>query len=202
VGGIPMLATALVVLAAVPASFQYGLWDSNSQDRCRRLELLLLTRLGARDYWEAAAAAAWRRGRGYFAVALLLWLAAVGAGRVGVLQATAAAATGVLLWALYFAIGFRAFSRGLQANGLGLALTLGLPLAAVLCWRAGWPGLGAIVPPGGVYAAVAGGAGLGWFFGSILAGALTLAVTRLALASCDRDLRAWYDRHHGRKVLD
>src|SRR5262249_2523846 len=32
-GGIPVLATALVILAAVPASFQYGLWDSNSQDR-------------------------------------------------------------------------------------------------------------------------------------------------------------------------
>jgi hypothetical protein len=36
-GGVPGLATALVVLAAVPAAFQYGLWDSNTQDRCRRL---------------------------------------------------------------------------------------------------------------------------------------------------------------------
>ena len=63
-GGIPVLATALVVLAAVPAAFQYGLWDSNTPDRCRRLELLLLTGLTARDYWEAAAAAAWRRGAG------------------------------------------------------------------------------------------------------------------------------------------
>ena len=59
-GGIPALATALVGLAAVPAAFQYGLWDSNRQDRCRRLELLLLTGLTARDYWEAATAAAWR----------------------------------------------------------------------------------------------------------------------------------------------
>ena len=71
-GGVPVWATALVVLAAVPAAFQYGLWDSNLQERCRRLEVLLVTRLSAFDYWHAAAAAAWRRGRGYFAVALLL----------------------------------------------------------------------------------------------------------------------------------
>jgi hypothetical protein len=67
--GLAGLATALVLLAAVPAAFQYGLWDANVQDRCRRLELLLLTRLGPGDYWDAAAAAAWKRGRGYFGVA-------------------------------------------------------------------------------------------------------------------------------------
>ena len=44
-GGVPAMAAALVVLAAVPAAFQYGLWDSSAQDRCRRLELLLLTDL-------------------------------------------------------------------------------------------------------------------------------------------------------------
>ena len=77
-----MIATALMLLATVPAAFQYGLWDSSAQDRCRRLELLLLTRLDARDYWEAAAAAAWRRGRGYFAVAVLLWAAATAAASV------------------------------------------------------------------------------------------------------------------------
>src|SRR5262249_40192069 len=35
-GGIPAITTALVLLAAVPAAFQYGLWDSSTQDRCRR----------------------------------------------------------------------------------------------------------------------------------------------------------------------
>src|SRR5438445_684267 len=44
-GGVPMLTTALVVLAAVPAAYQYGLWDSNAQDRCRRLGLLLFAQL-------------------------------------------------------------------------------------------------------------------------------------------------------------
>src|SRR5262249_14731491 len=136
-GGIPGLAAALVVLAAVPAAFQYGLWDSNAHERCRRLELLLLTRLDARDYWKAAGAAAWRRGGGYFAVAVLLWLAGAVAGKIGPAQAGAALAAGVVLWGLYFTLGFRAFSRGLQANGLGLLLTVGLPLAAYGCYQAG-----------------------------------------------------------------
>jgi hypothetical protein len=38
-GGVPIVATALMLLAAVPAAFQYGLWDASVQDRCRRLEL-------------------------------------------------------------------------------------------------------------------------------------------------------------------
>ena len=46
-GGAPAVITGLVLLSAVPAAFQYGLWDSSDQDRCRRLELLLLTELGA-----------------------------------------------------------------------------------------------------------------------------------------------------------
>ena len=154
-GGPAGLACALVVLAAVPAAFQYGLWDSNAQDRCRRLELLLMTSLGARDYWEAAAAAAWRRGRGYFGVAVLLWVAAVVGGQAGLGQALAAAATGVLLWGLYFALGFRAFSRGLQANGLGMLLTLGLPLIAFGLYRCDWPGLATLFPPGSVYGVAA-----------------------------------------------
>src|SRR6185437_3846584 len=130
IGGIAGLTTGLVVLAAVPAAFQYGLWDSNAQDRCRRLELLLLTRLEARDYWEAAAAAAWRRGRGYLGVAVLLWMAAAIADRAPIAQVSVALASAVLLWSLYFALGFRAFSQGTQANGLGLLLTVGLPLTA------------------------------------------------------------------------
>ncbi|HZT81369.1 MAG TPA: hypothetical protein VFA26_14160, partial [Gemmataceae bacterium] len=200
-GGIPALAAALVVLAAVPAAFQYGLWDSSAQDRCRRLELLLLTRLGPRDYWDAAAAAAWRRGRGYFGVAALLWLAAVLAGKVAVLPALAALAAGVLLWAMYFALGFRAFTRGQQANGLGMALTLGLPLAAFACFQAGWPRLAALAPPGGVYGAAAGLAAPDWLPGALLAGGVALAVARHALARCDGELRRWYEQHHGRKVV-
>src|SRR5205823_5769883 len=97
-GGIPALAAGLAVLAAVPACFQYGLWDSSAQDRCRRLELLLLTDLSGRDYWDAASAAAWRRGRGYFAVAVILWLAAAVAGQATVAQVAGAVAAAVALW--------------------------------------------------------------------------------------------------------
>jgi hypothetical protein len=271
-GGIPAFATALVVLAAVPAAFQYGLWDSNSQDRCRRLELLLLTGLEARDYWQASTAAAWRRGRGYFFAAVALWLAAVisaawsaglqarqaanapevrpeypavlagsptvsfpsnlpwgalqlssqqsadghaprqgeatmweatwGAGRAKAVQMLAALAAGMILWGLSFALSFRAFSRGHQANGLGMVLTLGCPLLAVALDRAGWPALAALLPPGSVYQAAAGMATASWPLGPLLAGVLTLAVARTALAHGDADLRRWYDLHHGRKVLE
>jgi hypothetical protein len=200
-GGVPALATALVLLAAVPAAFQYGLWDSSTQDRCRRLELLLLTDLQPHDYWGAAAAAAWRRGRGYFIAALLLWAAALVGGRAPLSQLIAAVATSVLLWALYFALGFRAFARGAQANGLGLLLTVGLPLAAYALSRFAWALPGQWLPPGAVYSAGAGPTSLAWLIGPVLIAALTLTVARLSLRHCDAQLRRWYDENHGQKVM-
>jgi hypothetical protein len=200
-GGIPAVATALVLLAAVPAAFQYGLWDSSAQDRCRRLELLLLTRLQARDYWDAAAAAAWQRGRGYFFVALALWGAAVAAGQASVVQAAGALAAAVLLWCLYFVLGFRAFSRGMQANGLGLLLTLALPLVACFSERSDLGFLTPLFPPGSVYAAAARAPGLLWALGPALAAAVALVVGRIALARCETELRRWYEKHHGHKLM-
>jgi hypothetical protein len=201
-GGIPALATALVLLAAVPAAFQYGLWDSNGQDRCRRLELLLLTRLDARDYWHAAAAAAWRRGRGYFGIALVLWAAALGAGQLTLAQVLAALAAGVILWGLYFTLGFRAFAQGLQANGLGTLLTIGLPGLAYALSRAGWPGLADLLPPGSIYGPGAKPLEATWGIGPALAGLGALFLARFGISRCDGDLRAWYDGHHGRKLLN
>jgi hypothetical protein len=200
-GGLPVLAAGLVTLAAVPAAFQYGLWDANAQDRCRRLELLLLTDLKARDYWEAAAAAAWRRGRGYFAIATGMWLAAVLSGQAGIGQVLTALAAGVLLWSLYFALGFRAFSAGIQTNGLGLLLTVGMPLLAFVLARTSVSGLAVLTPPGSVY--YAGARPITWLavVGAALFAVVTLGITRHALAHCDRDLRKWYDRHHGSKVM-
>ncbi len=196
-GGVAGVTSGLVVLAAVPAAFQYGLWDSNAQDRCRRLELLLLTHLGPRDYWDAAAAAAWKRGRGYFAVALLLWGAAAVAGRLSAAQVAVAAAAGVLLWGLYFSLGFRAFSRGARANGLGMLLTVGLPLGAYVLGRSGLPALGDLLPPGGVFRAGAGGVSVA---GAVVAAGVSLAVARRSLRNCDAELRRWYDRHCGVKL--
>lgn len=191
-GGIPGLATALVVLAAVPAAFQYGLWDSNNQNRCRRLELLLLTQLDAYDYWDAAAAAAWHRGRGYFAVAVILWLSAAVAGKATVPQVAAALASGTILWSLYFVLGFRSFARGAQANGLGMLLTVGIPIVTFGLFHSRWPALGTLLPPGSVYAPVAGFPAIYWFWGPVLGGALTLALARRSLKTCDRQLRRWY----------
>jgi hypothetical protein len=199
-GGVAGLTTGLVVLAAVPAAFQYGLWDSNAQDRCRRLELLLLTRLEPLDYWAAASAAAWKRGRGYFAVALLLWGAAAVAGRLSAPQVAVAVAAGVLLWALYFTLGFRAFTSGARANGLGMLLTVGLPLSTFALARAGVPRLAELLPPGGMYRAASGGLDTAALAGMVLGAGVSVAFARRSLAECDAELRCWYDRHCGSKV--
>jgi hypothetical protein len=201
-GGIPALAAGLAVLAAVPACFQYGLWDSSAQDRCRRLELLLLTELAGRDYWDAASAAAWRRGRGYFAIAVVLWSAAAIAGRVTVLQALAASAAAVIVWGFSFVLGFRAFARGQQANGLGSLLTLGLPLLTVALAKAGWPGPAALTPPGSVCFALLTGPSWSWALAPIAYGSFALVVGRRARQRCDRDLRSWFDKNSGRKMMD
>jgi hypothetical protein len=148
VGGVAGLSAALAVLAAVPAAFQYGLWDSSDHARCRRLELLLLTDLSPRDYWDAAAAAAWRRGRGYLLIAAGLWIAAVIGGRLSLPEASAVACASVLLWGLYFALGFHVFATGGQANGLGILLTVGLPLTAFALGKLGLTSLAALTPRG------------------------------------------------------
>lgn len=201
-GGIPLWSTALVVLAAVPAAFQYGLWDSSAQERCRRLELLLLTSLTIHDYWQAAACAAWRRGRGYLAIALLLWSAAAAAGAVPWSSLAGAWAAGTLLWALYFAFGFRAFARGREGNGVGLGLTLGLPLLAFGIWRIGWPEWAQLAPPAAVFAASAGRIGVAWMLACTAAAGIFAVLRRRLHSEGDLALRRWYDQHHGRKLAE
>ncbi|MBI3407805.1 MAG: hypothetical protein HY040_05550 [Planctomycetes bacterium] len=195
-GGVPALATAMVLLAAVPAAFQYGLWDSNAQDRCRRLELLLLTRLDGLAYWDAAARAAWRRGRGYFAIALVLWASACWAQKMTLSQVLLSLAAGVILWGLYFAVGFRAFASGMQANALGMSLTLGLPLATAFLASGGWTFAAAMLPPGSVYFPGQANWEWPWIVGSLVAGGLTLVIARHSLVQCESQLRRWYDRNH------
>jgi hypothetical protein len=166
------------------------------------LELLLLTHLTGRAYWQAAAAAAWQRGRGYFAVAALLWTSGWLAGKLSLSQVLAAAAAGAVLWGFYFALGFRSFSKGAQANILGLTLTLLLPLATWLVTQAGWPHAAALLPPGSIYSAAVNEPSFLWLAGPLAAGLAALLLATWGQTACERELRGWYERHHGVKVVD
>lgn len=199
-GGPPTVATAMSVLAAVPAVFQFGLWDSTAQNRCKRLELLLLTHLSGRDYWHASLAAAWKRGRAYLLVAGLLWAALAISGRVAWWEALAAAAGAGVLWATGFAVGFRSFATGYQTSGLASLFTLGLPLLLFGLLKAGWTTLAGLVPAGLCHLPVSSGVNWGWTVGMLGWLALAVWLTRTGLANCDADLRAWYDANQGKKA--
>ncbi len=93
-GGVATMTTILIILSAVPAAYQYGLWDSSKTDRCRRLETLLTTDLGVADFEGASWSASWSRGRGYFYSAILLWVAAGVSGRMDWLQVLTAMGAG------------------------------------------------------------------------------------------------------------
>jgi hypothetical protein len=199
-GGAPMVATAMCVMAAVPAAFQYGLWDPTVSDRCKRLELLLLSELTGRDYWHASLSAAWRRGRGYLAIAATLWLALAISGRVAWYEVTAAAIGGLMLWAFSFAVGFRAFSTGNQASGVASLLTLGLPLLLFVLLRTGLDTLAGFVPTAVCYLPLKTGLTWSWAAGLALTSVATVCLTRQGLARCETELRAWYDANQGRKT--
>jgi hypothetical protein len=201
-GGAPAIAAGLVVMAAVPAVYQYGLWDSTVPDRCRRLELLLLTELTGRDYAHASLAAAWRRGRGYLVGAVALWLALGVSGRNGWPEVLAAAAGGALLWAFSFAVGFRAFAAGNQSNGVASLVTLGLPLALFGLVRADLGALAGLVPTGLCYLPLRDGVTAAWAVGFVLTGATTAVLARRGLNGCEADLRRWYDRNQGKKSVE
>jgi hypothetical protein len=197
-GGFGVIATALVMLATVPAVFQYGLWSHDARDRCRWLELLMLTSLDASDYWNAAARAAWRRGRGYLAVAVLLLASACLAGHITILQLCAALASAAIVWGLYFSLGFRAFSKGIHANTLGIFATLFVPSLAIALAYGGWQTAASCLPPGMFYASFQStGQGI-WLVALIITALITLQLARIGLRRCDVDLRAWYARYHHR----
>ena len=177
-GGAPAVATAMVVLAGVPAAFQFGLWDTTTQDRCRRLELLLLTELAPLDYWNASLAASWRRGRGYAVSAALLWLALGLSDRAGVGETLASVAGGAVLWCFFFAVGFRGFSTGNQASGLASLLVLGAPLLLMAFLKGGHPDFADFVPAGLVYMPFERGLRPSWYASFLTYTVATVGLTR------------------------
>lgn len=197
VGGAPMLVTGLGLLAAVPAAFQYGLWDSSVQDRCRRLELLLLTDLSGTDYWNAALAAAWRRGRGYMIIGMFLVVVCAISGRVNVPQAFAAVLAMGLLWGVSFTLGFAAFSSGIQANGLGSMLTLGVPSLVVVCIKFNLPIVAGLFPPGAIFLAMVEPLTVTWFLGPTVLAIGAVVLAQKIRHRCEGDLRRWYDLNQG-----
>ena len=199
-GGAATVAAAMCVMASVPAAFQFGLWDPTVTDRCKRLELLLLTDLTAGDYWRASLAAAWRRGRDYLGISALLWVALVASGGVEWYQAVAAAAGGAALWWFSFAVGFRAFSTGNQASGVASLLTLGLPLLLFALVRGGCDTLAGFIPTAACYLPLKTGLTWSWAAGLVLTTTAAGVLARRGLARCDDELRRWYDANQGRKA--
>ncbi len=200
-GGPATVGMAMAVMATVPAAFQFGLWDATVPDRCRRLELLLLTDLDPGDYWRASGRAAWVRGRGYLLAAAFMWLALGVSGRNTWAEVAAAGVGGLVLWAFAFAVGFRAFATGNQTSGLASLLVLGVPMLLFGLVQTGYGWLGGLLPPGLAYAPVAGGFGWPWAVGLVLVGGAAWRLTTVGLGRCDTDLRAWYDANQGMKTL-
>lgn len=87
--------------------------------------------------------------------------------------------------------------RGLHANGLGMLLTVGLPLLVFGADRLGWQAVGTALPPGLVHGAATESIGLAAALGAVAAAWLTVATARRTLRDGDAELRRWYDRHAG-----
>src|ERR1019366_6216801 len=103
---------------------------------------------------------------------------------------------------LYFTLGFRAFSKGVQENQLGTGLTLLMPLATYLLAQSDWPTLAVLLTPGSVYFGATGATDLWWMIGPLSAGVVTLLLARQSLRECDAELRGWHNRHHGLNAAD
>ncbi|MBY0588187.1 hypothetical protein K2X85_13485 [bacterium] len=153
-GGVATMTTILIVLAAVPAAYQYGLWDSSKTDRCRRLETLLTTDLNGIDFGRASWSASWARGRGYFYSAIILWLAAGISGRMDGLQILAAMGSAWLLLIIYFSIGFRQLAVHGGGTTTGFVLCVVIPLAVWGLVRMGAESYARLLPPGMIYFAI------------------------------------------------
>jgi hypothetical protein len=116
------------------------------------------------------------------------------------MQAVAGMAAGVILWGFSFALGFRAFASGRQANRLGIGLTVLLPLVTVLLAQTEFRTVAILLPPGSVYFAATPSANQWWLIGPLAVAVFTLWLAHRSLLRCEADLRRWYDHSHGASV--
>lgn len=172
-GGSAMIGAFGLQFGLVSTAFLNGLWDSNTQQRVSRLELLLVSPLTAREFLGGSIAAAWTRGKHYFAMAVVAWGVPAAltvivplfrpVSRSKALATLAPTSIWAFLFAMFvaavyvffvFSIAFRNFARlkgDNQVARLGLLLSLGIPLltSALFFLNLGW--LGALVPLGAVF---------------------------------------------------
>lgn len=210
-GGGALLAAAAVQLAVVPTAFLNGLWDSNEQQRARRLELLLVTPLAAHHYLAASVTAAWGRGRGYVLALLVLWAAALQSGRIDATTMITLLAVAGIYFLLSFAVMFRFFARTDGDNDVtirGIFWSIGLPLLTVALYQSGAWAMFAASPLGAVYLLTLPETARHELLGASLttltqvtwaaqAFYLTLSAVllRRALSCFDRDIRDWFAGH-------
>ncbi|HVJ81099.1 MAG TPA: hypothetical protein VNC50_08520 [Planctomycetia bacterium] len=198
-GGVAGFAAALFVLAAVPAAYQYGLWDGSLPERCKRLEVYLPTELDVSDYALASLESSWSRGRGYFWIAAILLVAGYVAGRLDLVALVLAVAAGLALLALYFAIAFHQFARSRGNSSLGFALTVMAPLCAWALAANGAEGIAKLLPPAAVfYSASRGVAPVGTLATVFVFFAIAFALLWRTWGRFDGELRRWYDEHQGK----
>lgn len=198
-GGIAGLSTGLVVLAAVPAAYQFGLWESSTAARCKRLEVLLLAPFAPLDYLRASGKAAWCRGRGYFLAAAILWLAGWLSGRLSLSHAALAVAAGASVWLVFFSVGFFFLGQTRGATAVGFFLSVLLPALLLGLAHTPWAIAAMWLPPGTVYAAASGVPWDAIAAGTAVALALAAALLAWSLCTFDGHLRSWYNRHAGAK---
>lgn len=198
-GGVAGIGAGLVVLAAVPAAYQFGLWESSAAERCKRLEIFLMTPLAPDDYVEASWRASWRRGRGYLYCAAVLWTAGWLGGRISAPQLLLAIAGAASLLLFFFAVGHHALAESSRGTSMGFGLSVVLPLGVWGLAHTPAEGLATVIPPGPVYFAIA-DPHRGWIVGaaSVALAAAAAALLHRTMRGFDEALRHWYDANVGR----